>query len=1531
MLDVVFAILFAAAIPQSLAAQEATTPARDVAAKATQADASAAEGDVLAADNLVAWCIVPFDAKKRTPEERAAMLSRLGIKRCAYDWREQHVPEFEAEIQAYKKHNIEFFAFWGQQESAFQLFQKYDLHPQIWQMIGEPVADSQAEKVQLAAEQLLPLAKRTAALGCRLAIYNHGGWGGEPANMVAVCERLNQLGQNHVGIVYNYHHGHSHIEQWPELLKLMQPHLVCVNLNGMNEEAQPKILGIGQGEHELAMIRTLVESDYAGPIGILDHREQLDAEKSLAENLQGIDWIQKELIFPGSGGPAPSPAQPDQEPAKGPAKQPDDSDRALAGGRILPGSPRYRQLPLTIACRATLTNSAEHNVLVANETKRSTAHWEMFSVPGSGNLTAYLPGCIPDHIRSSVAICDSQVHTLAMIIEEARVRLFVDGNEVANQNVERIEPTAVINGALAIGRTVENGIHCTGEIEWVKISRGGGNDLSQLSQMPEKDDKTIGLWHFAEATNNQKPNDEPKSSISTPTTPLAYDPQLVEELLIQSRQQGNFDRGADVFASANFTCMSCHRVGDAGGTVGPELSAIMPKREPAKIVESLFWPQRDVDPQYRVWKVVTVDGEIVSGTKVDENATQWTLVDSTTGRPFSIPTDEIEDHVVGSTSMPDGLASSMSYQQQLDLLRFLIDLGKDGKVPTLTMKPHQHAPEPMELIAAPNETQNWPNHLEPINQLRIYDFYTKQAEHFRQQDRVPRLLSDYPSLDGTTTGHWGNQDEATWSDGRWNDTVLGSVQSGVFVTDGLMTPRGVCVQLGDHQEMSICFNTDTLIYDALWRDGFVSFSSIRHGFMNGLQLTGTLIAKHFGTQPDRPFEYHGFYRVGKRIVFSYQIGGVEYFDAPWVDEGAFTRELAPVEQHSMRNAIHSPPRQWPQTIETKIHYGAEKPFAIDTIELPLENPWDALMFCGGHDFLPDGSALLSTMQGDVWRVRLQENQSGSDGTASWQRFASGLHHPLGLRVVDGKVFVQCRDQLTQLHDTNDDGEADFYECFSQAFETSPAGHDYICGLQCDAEGNFYMASGNQGLVKISSDGQEATVLATGFRNPDGLGIMADGTVTLPCSEGDWTPASMICAVQKDSNLALEHFGYGGPRNSQPPALPLAYLPRGIDNSSGEQALVTSEAFGPLKGTMIHTSFGASSWFSLLTDDVNGQQQGAIIPMRGDFTSGVHRARFNPNDGQLYLSGMNGWGSYATQDGCFQRVRYTHDKVQTPIAFHVFENGVRVTFSQPIDSEMASQTDQQFAQCWNYRYSGAYGSPEYSPTHPGVKGHDGLEILKSHILKDGCSLFLEIPRLQPVNQLHLRLNVNPKNAFHSVNPYGSGHDLFITVHQLDRPFTNLPNYRAQAKVIAAHPILADMALNTHRRPNPWREEVAGARPIEIKTGSNLSFQTRQLRVKANEPLAFTLSNPDVVPHNWVLVKPDHLESVGKISNQMIADPTAFARHYIPDSEYVLNFTDVVSPGSQQTIFFNAPATPGRYPFLCTFPGHWMVMNGDMIVE
>lgn len=251
----------------------------------------------LRVENLVAWCIVPFDASKRGPEERAVMLKDLGLRRCAYDWRQEHVASFEEEILAYRKHGIEYFAFWGSHDEAYRLFRKHDLHPQVWKTLASPAEAPRQDMIGAAARSMEAMAKRAAELGCKLGVYNHGGWGGEPRNLVAVCRRLHAKGHKNVGIVYNWHHGHGHIDDWAESLKIMKPYLLCLNLNGMNKNAKPKILALGKGEHDRAMLKALMASGYDGPIGILDHQAGLDSKVALQANLDGLKAL---MIMPDS-------------------------------------------------------------------------------------------------------------------------------------------------------------------------------------------------------------------------------------------------------------------------------------------------------------------------------------------------------------------------------------------------------------------------------------------------------------------------------------------------------------------------------------------------------------------------------------------------------------------------------------------------------------------------------------------------------------------------------------------------------------------------------------------------------------------------------------------------------------------------------------------------------------------------------------------------------------------------------------------------------------------------------------------------------------------------------------------------------------------------------------------------------------------------------------------------------------------------------------------------------------------------------
>ena len=1280
-------------------------------------------------DNLVAWCIVPFDSKKRGPEDRAEMLEKLGFKHFAYDWRGEHTPTFDAEVRALQKHHVGLDAWWvapgelnKESRLILDVLKRHQIKAQLWVLLdlgpNLVTGAEQAKRIESAAAKLKPLVEEAHKIGCTVALYNHGGWFGEPENQVEIIERLKREGVKNLGIIYNFHHGHDHLGRMPGLLSRLKPYLLAVNLNGMDpggDRVGRKILPLGQGELDLDELQWVLASGYQGPIGILGHTDD-DAEQRLRDNLDGLDWLVKRLKGVDSG-PKPTPRTP---------------------------------------------------------------------VP---------------------------------------------------------------------------------------------------------------------------PRPAAKASHADPT----FDPALVTRLIRDSREHGNPRRGLEVFSAATLACVTCHKVGAQGGAVGPELTTVGVCVPPEEIVESVLWPKRQVKAGFEAFAVSTHDGRIIRGYRQEDDKDALNLRDPSSGDRLRVAKEDVEEVKEEGSLMPEGVIATLSAEDRRDLIRFLLDLGRSGGLTAEALSQHPMTPAKFVFNREPLQPELWPNAGHKINRDRLYDYYSKEAEAFLDRPEV-MLLPQFPGLDGGREGHWGNQNEAVWADLRWNQTDLGSLLAGVFRGPGVTVPKGICVRLGDKGEMSACFNPETLCFEALWQGGFVKFSPTRHGFMDGLIAEGTPLPRPPGTKPDKPFVYHGFYRQGKRVVFAYSVGGVELLDAPWVEDGKFSRIVEPAASHSLAGLTKGGKAQWPQMLTTKGSLGRGKGLVLDTIEPPFKNPWNALMFFGDHDFLADGSALVCTMQGDVWHV------SGLDSTlerVQWRRFASGLHQALGLVVADGKVYVLGRDQITRLQDLDGDGEADFYECVSNAYTTSPAGHDFVCGLQRDASGRFYTASGPQGLIRISADGKTVETLATGLRNPDGVGLAPDGTLTAPNSEGDWVPSSMVCEIAPG-----KHFGYQGPKGIAAPDLPLVYLPRGLDNSSGGQVFVTGGKLGPLNDQWVHLSFGAGTAFLMLREKIDGYTQGAVVRLPADFRSGSHRGRISPKDGQLYVSGMAGWGTYTPDDGCFQRLRYTGDPVQLPTAYHAHQNGVLLTFSRPLDPTIAGRVDRQFAQSWNYRYSQSYGSSEWSSRHPGTTGHDRLTIRSSHVLADGRSLFLEIPDLQPVNQLHLHLRPDG----------GPPVDVYATVHKMSAPFTGFSGYRPIEKTIAAPPILADMAaLNARPVPNPWRVKLPASKAVNIVAGKNLSFTPRVFNVRSGENVRITFLNPDVVPHNWALIKPGSLQRFGNLTNKIITEPDAALRQYVPRSDDLIAYTDVVSPQEQFSISIKAPKDKGRYPFLCTFPGHWMVMNGEMVVE
>jgi quinoprotein glucose dehydrogenase len=482
-----------------------------------QGPAARAQSDagLFSRDNLVAWCIVPFDSRKRGPEERAAMMARLGIKKFAYDWRAEHIPTFDEEIEVMQRYGIELTAWWfpsalnDDAQAILAALKRHNVKTQLWITLSggeiECTPEEQQRRVAQHVEQLRPLVNAAAEIGCSIGLYNHGHWFGEPDNQIAILKALNAP---NVGLVYNLHHGHRHVDELPALLPRMKPYLYAFNLNGMNrggDKKGQKILPLAQGELDLQLLKVVRDSGYSGPVGVLGHTQD-DAETTLMDNLVGLDWLLPQLDGDPEPRPKPVPQRASLRP-KIPRKTSSLSEQfgsALDGGLVVAGKADYRKAPLTVTCRARVDSAAGFNILVASDTKASGEHWEVFTAAGSGVLSVYMPGSTPDHLRSESNICDGEWHEIAFHYGEKERVLSVDGEEVARDTFEHNDNVPV-SGGLAFGQLVEGGIGLTGVIDDVHIRRGIHPASLAADGPAKKGEDTIGLWAFEDLASAPPP------------------------------------------------------------------------------------------------------------------------------------------------------------------------------------------------------------------------------------------------------------------------------------------------------------------------------------------------------------------------------------------------------------------------------------------------------------------------------------------------------------------------------------------------------------------------------------------------------------------------------------------------------------------------------------------------------------------------------------------------------------------------------------------------------------------------------------------------------------------------------------------------------------------------------------------------------------------------------------------------------------------------------------------------------------------
>lgn len=490
--------------------------------------------------------------------------------------------------------------------------------------------------------------------------------------------------------------------------------------------------------------------------------------------------------------------------------------------------------------------------------------------------------------------------------------------------------------------------------------------------------------------------------------------------------------------------------------------------------------------------------------------------------------------------------------------------------------------------------------------------------------------------------------------------------------------------------------------------------------------------------------------------------------------------------------------RWPETFKPQSTLGKnDKAYTVDRIGVPAGNKYEGRMRIAAVDFFSDGStAAVSTWDGGVWIVK---NIDAKLDKIEWKLFADGMHEPMGLKIVDDKVYTVADDQITRFHDLNNDGEADFYECFNNDWDLTSGFHAFCFDLQTDKDGNFYFAFGapvrgggrsferlgrhHGSVLRVSKDGSKLERFATGFRAPNGIGVGPKGEVTSGDNEGTYVPRSPINWIKEGtfggvvdtyadyknmkSTPTVEQLSKDRPKHLETSEMPkpLAWLPKHVDNSGGGQVWVSSDKWGPLNGELLHLSYGQSTLYLVLKEMKGSQIQGGVVKFPIQLSSSAMRARFNSKDGQLYIAGLKGWQTNAAKDGGLDRIRYTGKKINMPVSMKTTAKGMQLTFSEKLDAELANDPKSYAVKGADIWWSHNYGSAEYQLSQRDVdvtkkkQGWTTLKVKSAKLQDDGKTVFVEIENFQPAHELEFSVDLETTDGDAII------HKMYFTVHEL----------------------------------------------------------------------------------------------------------------------------------------------------------------------
>jgi len=398
---------------------------------------------------------------------------------------------------------------------------------------------------------------------------------------------------------------------------------------------------------------------------------------------------------------------------------------------------------------------------------------------------------------------------------------------------------------------------------------------------------------------------------------------------------------------------------------------------------------------------------------------------------------------------------------------------------------------------------------------------------------------------------------------------------------------------------------------------------------------------------------------------------------------------------------------------------------------------------GGLDWLSNGQLLVATWDADGSVYLLEGAQTGDPELTTVQRIAVGLAEPLGLCVVDDEIFVLQKQELTQLIDHDGDMITDEYRCISSGWMVSPNFHEFAFGL-VHKDDAFYanlavaiLPGGTSAdpqvkdrghAIRIRRDGTWESV-AHGLRTPNGVGFGVGGHIYLTDNQGDWLPVSKLLRLQEGAFYGSR--AVLGDRAAELKVTPpVVWLPQGeIGNSPSQPAPLED---GPYMGQMILGEVTHGGLKRVFIEEVDGVAQGAVFRFVQGLEAGINRLTWGP-DYALYVGGIGStgnWGQEGKQGFGLQRLLYNGKSVFEMLALRIFENGLEVEFTEPLEPGLGHDPEDYWVEDWRYEATVDYGGPKLDQRE--------LRVRTATVSEDRRRVFLELDGLVAERVVYLRL-------------------------------------------------------------------------------------------------------------------------------------------------------------------------------------------------